>query len=120
MEVQLTPDEKAFVRQAIESWRLEREEDAVREALLLWEERERRRLEILVAVDKAEASLARGQGRTVSTRGKPGCKRAWLSRLRRSFTARVIRVYSHRSHPRDLRRWDRESTDFPAFQAPNE
>ena len=67
MEVQLTPDQKAFVRQAIESGRLAREEDAVKEALSLWEERERRRLEILIAVDKAEASLARGEGRRVTT-----------------------------------------------------
>jgi Arc/MetJ-type ribon-helix-helix transcriptional regulator len=67
MEVQLTPDQKAFVRQAIESGRLRREEDAVKEALSLWEERERRRLEILVSVDRAEASLARGEGRSVTT-----------------------------------------------------
>lgn len=33
----------------------------------LWEERERRRLEILTAVDNAEASLARGEGRVVTT-----------------------------------------------------
>lgn len=32
----------------------------------LWEERERRRLEILLAVDEAEASLARGEGRDVT------------------------------------------------------
>jgi putative addiction module CopG family antidote len=68
MEVHLTPDQKAFVRQAIESGRLQREEDAVKEALSLWEERERRRLEILAAVDAAEASLARGEGRRVTTR----------------------------------------------------
>lgn len=67
MEVQLTPDQKTFVRQAIESGRLHREEDAVKEALSLWEKRERRRLEILVAVDKADASLARGEGRRVTT-----------------------------------------------------
>jgi len=67
MEVQLTPDQKAFVRQAIESGRLHREEDAVKEALSMWEERERRRLEILVAVDRSEASLARGEGRTITT-----------------------------------------------------
>ena len=67
MEVQLTPDQKAFVRHAIESGRLQREEDAVKEALSLWEERERRRLEILVAVDQAEASLARGEGRSVTS-----------------------------------------------------
>lgn len=67
MEVQLTPGQRAFVRQAIESGRLQREEDAVKEALSLWEERERRRLEILVAVDRAEASLVRGEGRTVTS-----------------------------------------------------
>ena len=67
MEVQLTPDQRAFIRQAIDSGRLHREEDAVKEALALWEERERRRLEILVAVDRAEASLARGEGRRVTT-----------------------------------------------------
>jgi Arc/MetJ-type ribon-helix-helix transcriptional regulator len=63
MEVHLTPDQKAFVRQAIESGRLHREEDAVQEALSLWEERERSRAEILTAVDVAEASIARGEGR---------------------------------------------------------
>lgn len=68
MEVHLTPDQQAFVRQAIESGRLLREEDAVKEALFLWEERERRRLEILAAVDRAEASLARGEGRKFTTR----------------------------------------------------
>jgi len=66
MEVQLTPDQRAFVRQAIESGRLRREEDAVREALLLWEERERARAEILAAVDEAEASLACGEGRIIT------------------------------------------------------
>jgi putative addiction module CopG family antidote len=62
MKVELTPDQQAFVRQAIESGRFRREEDAVREALSLWEERERRRFEILAALDEAEASLARGEG----------------------------------------------------------
>jgi Arc/MetJ-type ribon-helix-helix transcriptional regulator len=51
MEVHLTPDQEAFIRQAIETGRLQREQDAVQEAMSLWEERERRRLEILVAVD---------------------------------------------------------------------
>lgn len=66
MEVQLTPDQQAFARQAIQSGRLRREEDAVREALSLWEDRERARLEILVAVDEAEASVARGEGRVIT------------------------------------------------------
>jgi Arc/MetJ-type ribon-helix-helix transcriptional regulator len=67
MELHLTPDQEAFIRQAIETGRLHREEDAVQEALSLWEERERRRLEILVAVDQAEASLTRGEGRRITT-----------------------------------------------------
>ena len=67
MEVHLTPGQDAFIRQAIETGRLHRKEDAVQEAMSLWEERERRRLEILVAVDRAEASLARGEGRRITT-----------------------------------------------------
>jgi putative addiction module CopG family antidote len=66
MEVHLTPDQQAFVRQAVESGRLRRAEDAIREALSLWEERERARAEIWTAVDAAEASLARGDGRTIT------------------------------------------------------
>jgi Arc/MetJ-type ribon-helix-helix transcriptional regulator len=66
MEVDLTPDQKAFAHIAIESGRLTREEDAVKEALALWEERERRRWEILSAVDEAEASIARGEGRVIT------------------------------------------------------
>lgn len=66
MEVHLTPDQQAFVRQAIESGRVRSEQEAIREALSLWEERERRRTEILVAVDAAEASLQRGEGRPIT------------------------------------------------------
>jgi Arc/MetJ-type ribon-helix-helix transcriptional regulator len=66
MDVRLTPDQKAFVRQAIESGRIRCEEDAVREALALWEERERTRTEILALVDTAEASIACGQGRAIT------------------------------------------------------
>jgi Arc/MetJ-type ribon-helix-helix transcriptional regulator len=66
MEVHLTPDQKAFVREAIESGRIHREEDAVTEALALWERRERARAEILAAVDEAETALARGEGRSIT------------------------------------------------------
>ena len=60
MEVPLTPDQKAFVRQAIASGRLRNETEAFQEAMALWERRERARERILLAVDEAEASLARG------------------------------------------------------------
>jgi Arc/MetJ-type ribon-helix-helix transcriptional regulator len=66
MEVHLTPDQQAFVRQAIESGRLNREEEAVQEALSLWEQRERTRAEILAAADVAETSVARGEGRLIT------------------------------------------------------
>jgi putative addiction module CopG family antidote len=62
MNVELTPDQRAFVQKAIETGRFGREEEAVAEALALWEERERRRLEILAMLDEADASFARGEG----------------------------------------------------------
>ena len=66
MNVDLTADQRAFVQRAIDSGRLQREEDAIREALALWEERERRRLELLAMLDEADASLARGEGREIT------------------------------------------------------
>lgn len=66
MNVQLTPDRQAFVQRAIKSGRLSHEDEAVQEALALWEERERRRGEILAALDEAEASAAQGEGRPIT------------------------------------------------------
>lgn len=66
--MRLTSDQQAFICEALASGRLRSEEDAVQQAMLLWEERERRRLEILARVEKAEASLARGEGRRITTR----------------------------------------------------
>ena len=66
MNVELTADQRAFVQRAIESGRFSREEDAVQEALAMWEERERRRLEILAMVDEAQAPLARCEGREIT------------------------------------------------------
>jgi Arc/MetJ-type ribon-helix-helix transcriptional regulator len=62
MEIHPTPDQQAFIRQALDTGRIARAEDAVAEAMALWEERERRRAEILARVDEAEASLRRGEG----------------------------------------------------------
>jgi putative addiction module CopG family antidote len=66
MDVRLTPDQEAFVRQAIETGRFGRAEDAVQEALSLWEERERKRAEFLATLGDARASLARGEGRIIT------------------------------------------------------
>jgi Arc/MetJ-type ribon-helix-helix transcriptional regulator len=66
MDVHLTSDQKAFARRAIESGRLHSEQDAVQEALALWEERERQRMEFLLTLDDAKASFARGEGRVIT------------------------------------------------------
>ncbi len=60
MEIQLTPAQEAFLRQAIESGRIHHAEEAVQQALSLWETRERGRLEILSALDEAEGDLQTG------------------------------------------------------------
>ena len=61
MEVEMTSDQRAFARQAVETGRLRSEEDAVEEALALWEERERRRVEFRATLDDA-----RGEGRPIT------------------------------------------------------
>lgn len=66
MEIHPTQDQEEFIRQAVAAGRLLGPEDAIKEALMLWEERERRRADILAAIDEAEASLARGEGRSMS------------------------------------------------------
>jgi Arc/MetJ-type ribon-helix-helix transcriptional regulator len=66
MEVHLCPDQMALVRQATASGRPLAEEDAVQEALAMWEERERTRTEILAAADRSGAPLARAEGRAIT------------------------------------------------------
>jgi putative addiction module CopG family antidote len=62
MRVELSADQEAFIRQAIKDGRVSSTEEAVQEALQLWEKHERRRGEILAAVNEAEMSLSRGEG----------------------------------------------------------
>jgi Arc/MetJ-type ribon-helix-helix transcriptional regulator len=66
MEVQLTLDQKAFARHAVESGRLHNEQEAVEEALALWEERERKRMAFVATLDRARASAERGEGRVIT------------------------------------------------------
>ncbi|HEY0795598.1 MAG TPA: hypothetical protein VGD64_07435 [Acidisarcina sp.] len=72
MEIQLTPDQEAFVRQAIESGRVHHPEEAVQQALLLWEDRERTRAEVLTAFDEAESDLASGNFSDYTEESLPG------------------------------------------------
>lgn len=46
--------------------RLRGPEDAMREALELWESRERAKATLLVQIDQAEASLTAGKGRVIT------------------------------------------------------
>ena len=87
MNVELTPDQRAFVQRAIDSGRFTREEEAVKEALALWERRERRRLEIIAMIDEADASLARGEGRVFTKETTPGLIAEHKERLRQRIAA---------------------------------
>jgi len=87
VNVELTRDQRVFVRQAIEDGRFAREEDAVQEAMALWEERERRRLEMLAMLDEAEESLARGEGREITEGSMKALAEHTKERLRRRIAA---------------------------------
>jgi len=87
MNVELTPDQRAFVEKAIESGRIGGEEEAIQQALALWEERERRRLEIVAMIDEADASLARGEGRTFTTESTQALADEIKERLRQRIAS---------------------------------
>jgi Arc/MetJ-type ribon-helix-helix transcriptional regulator len=89
MEVTLTSDQHAFARRAIESGRLHSEEDAVQEALALWEERERHRVEFLATLDDARLSLARGEGHPITQGSIQDLARAVKERGRAQLAAEL-------------------------------
>ncbi|MGA2169310.1 MAG: hypothetical protein ABSG62_13960 [Terracidiphilus sp.] len=103
MEVELTSDQRAFARRAVETGRLHSEEDAVEEALALWEERERRRVKSRATIDEARASLARGEGRPITQESM------------RELSAEVRE--RGRAHPLDAEEWFRELTSWSESHA---
>ena len=62
MQVELTPEQNSFVDMGIQEGRYRDREEAVRQALVLWEKRERARIELLTSIDAAERSLDAGEG----------------------------------------------------------
>jgi antitoxin ParD1/3/4 len=62
MDVEFTPDQQALIREAIATGRLHSADEAVKEALGLWEQRERARAAFLASLDEARAEIARGEG----------------------------------------------------------
>jgi Arc/MetJ-type ribon-helix-helix transcriptional regulator len=87
MEIILTPDQEAFVRQAIKTGRIDRAEDAVTEALLLWEERELLRAELVASIDDARDSIIRGEGRIITQEAMQALAAAAKQRLRAHLAA---------------------------------
>ena len=66
MNVSLPSDQQALIKLAVAEGRQRSEEEAVAEALALWEERERGRIAFLATLTDARLSLARGEGRELT------------------------------------------------------
>jgi putative addiction module CopG family antidote len=57
MEIELTPEQDSFIQLGVREGRFRDEKEAVRQAMAFWEERERRRLELIAAIEEGEASF---------------------------------------------------------------
>ena len=71
MEVQLTPDQEAFIRQGMEEGRYKSADEAVQEAMAHWEEVQRSRLEMIAALEAGEADLEAGRYREYDADSSP-------------------------------------------------
>lgn len=61
IKLKLTPDQEALVHQGIEAGRYRSREDAVRDALVRWEDDERTRAELLEALEESERDFEAGR-----------------------------------------------------------
>ena len=86
MQITLTPNQEAFVQKAIEARRIDRVEDVVTEALLLWEERELLRSDFAASLDQARASIAHGEGRAIT----PDSMQALAEEAKQRLRSRLI------------------------------
>jgi putative addiction module CopG family antidote len=64
MQIELTPAQDSFVELGIQQGRFRNREEAVQQALALWEGRERARIELLTSLDAAEQALDGEEGET--------------------------------------------------------
>ena len=67
MQVELTPAQNSFVDLGIQEGRFRDSDEAVRQALAQWEQRERIRVELMASLDSAEQSLDAGEGETYTS-----------------------------------------------------
>lgn len=88
MQVELTPEQSTFVELGIQEGRFRDREEAVRQALALWEKRERARVEMLASLDFAEQSLDAGEGEEYSFDSLPGLVESVTQRGKAKLAAR--------------------------------
>jgi hypothetical protein len=94
MEVNPTPEQEAFIRDALANRRLRRPEEALREALSLWEERERRRGDSRRSGERGNIACARRGPQSEEPRGnrptRPRHQATWHGAVgRRAEQARM-------------------------------
>jgi putative addiction module CopG family antidote len=61
MEIELTPEQDAFIQHLVETGRYQSPAAAIHRAMELWVERERTRLELIEAIEEGERSLEAGE-----------------------------------------------------------
>lgn len=66
MEVRPTPEQQALIDDAIRSGRLDSAEAAIQQALALWEQKERYRIELIAASEAAEEDYEGGHCLTLN------------------------------------------------------
>ena len=79
MQITLTEAQEALVRRAVDSGRLAWAEDAVAEALLLWEEQQRAREALVASIEAERRAIARGEGIEIT----PGSLRSLTEDVKR-------------------------------------
>ena len=84
MQIDLTPEQDSFVRQALASGRFSSAEDAVQEALVAWVAREPEREDLVSALREAEVSLVDDKGVVVTQQSTA----ALLSQIKQRGLAR--------------------------------
>jgi Arc/MetJ-type ribon-helix-helix transcriptional regulator len=85
MDITLTPEQQSFIQRAVASGHVRSAEEAVTEALLLWEEQDLRRSAFIGSLDRARASIARGEGRVIT----PDSMRALATDAKRRLRERL-------------------------------
>ena len=87
MKITLTPEQEELIQHAIDSGRLKSAEEAVQEALSLWEERQRDLTELLAALDEAEEDFRTGNFIECDSEGLPDLAEEIKRKVRESLGA---------------------------------